>query len=238
MESLKISVLPWLLYPCFVTENATKLANKILNLETKTVGNTNLLVTDEIFLKLKNSSSNLLIAVNLCVLSESWKNTEDIAEWLTEIANTPEVFHKTIFQFLLAVFMRNFEFCSVSVTCLHILTKTVKTFKTLANNLLILLLYKLPQTQDSVLHFEILKALPKFATREENVLLVRLTIDSLSKSSRCLYTFAMSLMFEMWKGDNRFYVHLEKFLAEPRELPDWEYYVTKSFILKEICSVR
>lgn len=240
LQCLKTSVLPWLLYPSFLTENAKKLANKIINwqAESKIFQNTHLLYSDNTFLKLKNSTDDLTISASLCVLSESWTNTQKITKWLDDLEKTPDTFQKTIFTFLLAVFMDNFESPDISIKCLRILVENVRTAKTLTNNLLILLLYKLPETQKSYLHLEILKALPKLATREENVVLVKLTVESLGESSRTLYTFAMSLMFEMWKNENRFYGHLEKFLAQTQEMPDWEYYVTKSFILKEICSMR
>lgn len=178
------------------------------------------------------------MAYNLCVLCESWSSTNDIKKWLDNLEKTPVVFQESIFHFLLALTMENFEISDISVRCIHILLENIKMFKNLNNNLLILLLYKLPNVNSSILHFEILKALPKFAVREENVVLVRLTIESLSKSSRILYTLSLSLMFEMWKNDNRFYGYLEKILAEPQDTPDWEYYVTKSFILKEICRIR
>lgn len=240
LQSLKTSVLPWLLYPSFLTESAIKLANRIFNWQAENTisQNTHLLYSDNTFLKLKNSSDDLTISSSLCVLSESWRDTQKITEWLDDLEKTPDTFQKTIFTFLLGIFMDNFETPNISIKCLRILVKNIRSSKTLTNNLLILLLYKLPETQKSDLHLEILKALPKLATREENVVLVKLTVESLSKTSRTLYTFAMSLMFEMWKDDNRFYGHLERFLAEAQEMPDWEYYVTKSYILKEICSIR
>lgn len=233
-------MLPWLLYPCFLTESTTKLADKILNLKAAdtTIQSTRLLFSNTAFSNLKNSASNLMLSSSICSLCEGWKDTNEIVKWLEELEQTPDTFQKALFQFLLALFMEYFAFPHVSVKCLHLLVQSVRTYKYSANNLLILLLYKLPTTTNSTLHFEILKALPKLAVKEENVVLVRLTVESLGKGSLSLQTFAMSLMFEMWRDDNRFYGHLERVLAEPQDVPDWEYYVAKSYILKEICSIR
>lgn len=239
LANLKCSVLPWLLYPCFLSQNAKESANKIIEWQATNTSskNTHLLLSDSTFSKLKNSNYNLTLAYNLCLLCESWSNTNDITNWLDELQKTPVSFQMNIFPFLLALFMEYFQVTDISIKCLHLLVENVKSFKTLTNNLLILLLYKLPTTKDSVLHLEILKSLPKLSVRDENVVLVRLTIDSLSKSSRVLFNFSMSLMLEMWKNDSKFYGQLEKILAEPQDTPDWEYYVNKSFILKEICTI-
>lgn len=240
LENLKTAVLPWVLYPCFLTEHARKSANTILDWHSTSCISkaTHLLLSDQTFLKFKSSNQSLMLAFHACILCESWSNTNQITKWLEEVERTSTTFQKSIFQFLTALALKNFDTPSISVKCLYILLENIRTDKTLRNNLLILLLYKLPYTKNSALHYETLKALPKLAVREENIALVRLTIESLSKGSRVLYTFAMSLMFEIWKVDNRFYSHLEKILAEPQDAPDWEYYVTKSFILKEICSIR
>lgn len=217
-----------------------KLANKILDWHTEncTLKNTHLLLSDVTFLKLKDTNPNVILSTNLCMLIESWSDTNDIIKWLIELENTPITFQKDIFLFIQALFLKYFEIEDISLKCLHILINSVMSYQNLTNNLLILLLYKLANTRNSKLHLEILKALPKLTIRDENVVLIRLTIESLSKSSRVLYNFSMFLMFEMWKRNNKFYGHLEKMLAEPQDAPNWKYYVNKSVILKEICKIR
>lgn len=240
LHRVKVAVLPWLLYPCFLMEKTKTLAEHIINFaeKTETPQCSENMSSSKTFSILKHTSSTLLLSFSLGELSESWINENDVDNWLKELEKTPLGFKKSVFPFLLALFMKYFEKPVISIKCLHFLTEVVRTYKTWPNNLLILLLYKLPTTTNSTLHYHILKTLPKLASRDENALLVRLTIESLSKTSPDLQTFSISLLYDMWKEDNKFYLHLERVLSEPPENPTWEYYVTKSYVLKEICLAK
>lgn len=193
---------------------------------------------NEIYNELKCSTGVLETSVNLCVTFESWKDENDTISWLNEVEKSPAVFVKRIINFLLGLFISDYKQVEVNIKCLQILMDCFKKFPNLTNNLLALVLFKLSKTTNSKLHFELLKALPEFATKKENVQLVALTLQSLTGNFGELHVFVMQLLLELWEKDSRCYDYLEKVLIHEPQVFVWEYYVVKAEILKQICVKR
>lgn len=240
LQCIKASVLPWTVYPCMLDSDALNLAKQILtyseNINPESVTKT--IDSNKLFCQLKNTNHALQLSVKLKVLQESWHSEHDILNWLNKLELSQTTFLKHITDFLMGIFISDFDLVEINIKCLQILKKYFRTFPAVTNNLLVLILFKLSKTINSKLHFELLKSLPEMAVQKENVQLVALTLQSLTGNFGELHTFIMDCFLRLWEEDNRCYTYLEKVLVnEPRTFVE-EYYIVKAKILNEICLKR
>lgn len=240
LESIKASLLPWILYPnlqdTYTMETAEKILAHTKKLNTKFVSEK--IWANSSFNVLKNCGEHAEIALNLCVTAESWRDEKDLKTWLEKVEPSKTITAKKCFNFLSAILISDFSDCTINTTALKILIKSFQNNRDAANNLLVLVLHKLSKTTDSELNFELLKALPKMASRKENLQLILLTLDSLKKGSGDLQTLALRLFYNLWEEDNKYYCYLEKILVEESSNKSSDYYIAKANIFVELCQKR
>ncbi|KAJ8977316.1 hypothetical protein NQ317_009334 [Molorchus minor] len=237
LETLKASLLQWLVAPSILTAQANELANNILlyienfkpmNIEERQ----SFRKYSEEFCKrhetIISANSEVFLYCQICLLLGHFSEEDNILRWLERLQNAPLSFIRSIYHFLCARIYQKKAF--------SILLNYIEHNKLLSSQLLTLILYKLSETKDSQLHFALLKALPKMVVLKENIPKVIVTIQAISIGTTDLYNFGLSLMFEAWKVEPKCYSYLENMLVR-YNFPEkkWESYVTKAYTLKELC---
>lgn len=240
LEAIKASLLPWILYPNLQDTYTMETTEKILacTKQPKTESISEKIQTNFTFNLLKNCAEHTETALNLCITAESWKDENDLKTWLEKLEQSKTLSTKRIFNFVSAILIGDFSDSSINTAALKISLKCFQNHRDTANNLLVLVLHKLSKTTDSELNFELLKALPKMASRKENLQLVLLTLDSLKKGTGDLQTFALRLFYDLWKENNKYYCYLEKILVEQSSNQNSDYYIAKANIFMELCQKR
>lgn len=175
--------------------------------------------------------------LSLSVVYEIWDDTPQIIEWLDSVEQIPDLLFQKISSVINGLLIAEFDETEINIKALKILLKFSQT-KPPANNLLVLILYKLSKTKDPSLHFELLNAIPKMAAYKENLQLIVLTLESLTNGVHELRTLAMKLFYDLWLENNKCYSFLEKVLVSKAPTGFSDYYVVKANILEQLSKER
>jgi hypothetical protein len=241
---VKHSLLQWIANPSSLISDAVKQANTLFSfLEKNTVCSSHIkdfVKFCEHFEQFIITNSDIYTAKQLYILLQNWKNDEDILIWLTKLQNVPIFFTVKIVDFLFGLFLTNFDEPDINLKVFELILKCVGYKKILAANVLTAILYRLTNTTDSKLHYQLLKAVPRMAVVKDNMQKIVSTIQALSKGGSTLRTFSTTLMLDLWKIDHKCYSCLENLLISPYASQGnrWEFYVTRAYVLKELCALK
>lgn len=183
----------------------------------------------------QNTNQQLHFIIEICKLFEDKENIEaNILHILKYAENSSLLFLKYLYIFITGIFLCDYNE-DIVLKCLSLLLKYVSVNAEVATNVLTLILYKLANTRDSKIHFELLKAIPKMGIMKENVQIILSTLHVLASSSPKMKTFTMYLFYELWSCDTKYYPYLQKLLLEDNPSDKANSVVTKAHILKELC---
>lgn len=242
LESLKASLLQWLANPSILTAEANKVAHKMFiyieKYKDMFTDNSNF----ENFVckhrRLINTNKTAFVSVEICMLLQHL-NENSLLKWIENVEQSPPCLMIDLYNLLCGLFLSNKLQSEETIRIFTLILKNVEVNMMLSTQLLTLILYKLSNTTDPKLHVVLLKAFPKTVLLRENIPKVMAVVQALSKVSANLYNFSLSLAFDVWKVDNKCYSYLENMLIQncfPEK--EWDSYVTKSFILKELCEIK
>ncbi|XP_044265602.1 uncharacterized protein LOC123011943 [Tribolium madens] len=235
---IKSVLLQWMSSPSDLISDNLKLINEIFALlETDEKNLTRLRGFTKLYKNHQNliiTNSDVYFSLQTYIILEQCRNLQDLVVFLDKLGKTPDFFLLKFYNFLLGLFLTEFETPLIASKVFDLLLKC--TFLK-SSNLLTVILYKLTKTTDSHLHLKLLKALPKLATKD-NLQVIIATIQALNRGPNHLKTFSTSLMFELWTSDNKIYPYLEQLLVAPWQPPchKSEFYVTRAHILRELCA--
>nr|CAI5845101.1 unnamed protein product [Callosobruchus analis] len=242
LQTLNASLLQWMVNPCLLIQDALKVAETILSshgIEDQPFDNLQLLNFIETNHTILSSNNDVYISLHLCDLSYKLRNENTMEDFLENMKHTPYSFQKHIFDFLCGMFLVETLDANIQQKIFTLMQTYVQKNVTLTKKLLTLVLFKLSRVKDPILHYQLLKVLPTLVVLRENVPKVMATLRALSKGSVDLFNFCLSLMYQAWKIDNKCYTYLESMLTQecfPEKRR--EFYVTKTFVLKELCEKK
>lgn len=240
---LKVNLLNWILYPSILTNDCidiiNELYNALSNCNNEIIKNVDSSTVVNKYISLyQNTNQQLHFIIEVCKLFDMDDSTNaNILHILKFAGNSSLIFLKHMYIFIAGIFLCDYNEDIIS-KCLSLLLKYVSVNSETASNVLTLILYKLANTRDSKIHFELLKAIPKMGIVKENVPAILSTLHVLANSSSKMKTFTMYLFYELWSCDTKYYQYLQKLLLEDNPLDKANFVVTKAHILKEICKKK
>ncbi|KAJ8962679.1 hypothetical protein NQ318_001075 [Aromia moschata] len=242
LESLKASLLQWIVCPSLLIKHANEVANDIFTYIEgyKPIPAEKLLFKEFAtqYETIIGANSEVFISCEVCLLLQQFSNENDILEWLDRLKEAPFELIKKIYHLLCGLFLTKYSSPKLSTKIFSIILNYVEKNKILSSQMLTMILYKLSNTKDAQLHFVLLKAMPKMVVLRENIPKVMSTLQAISQGSPDLYNFSLSLMFDAWKVEPKCYYYLENLLVQYNVTKNWEGNVTKAFILKELCKIK
>ncbi|KRT86489.1 hypothetical protein AMK59_769, partial [Oryctes borbonicus] len=238
-QCLKINLLNWILYPSVLTNDCIDVVYElynVLNTPSDEIIDKNESTNHNRYILLyQNTNQQLHFIIEVCQLLEDKEHLDaNIMHILKYANNSPLLFLKHTYIFIAGIFLCDYNEDIIS-KCLYLLLKYVSVNNEIASNVLTLILYKLANTRDSKIHFELLKAIPKMGIVKENIQIILSTLHVLASSSTKMKTFTMYLFYELWCSDTRYYLYLQKLLIEDNPSDKANFVVTKAHILKELC---
>ncbi|KAK7868003.1 hypothetical protein R5R35_010177 [Gryllus longicercus] len=242
-KMLEYSLLPWLVFPSYLTGEAVQLGSEILSLisDLKTwSAHTGKILSNKYFDILRAVDSHVDRAVHLSRLGEIWQsNPSSVEEWLSRVSMTPKPFVEKLNFALSALLMQPFDNNEVQKEVLVLLLSLVEHHNELSGSLLTVILYKLSNETEPKVLLELLRSLTQMAVLKENVALILHTLETM-KSRHVLRSVVVDLYLRLWKIENRCYPYLEKLLQETPKDADlsWEFEIAKAAVIKEICETR
>lgn len=240
LDALKASLLQWLANPSILTAEANEIANnmfayieKCKNLSRKDIDFENFVNENRTLI---NTNKTVFTSVEITLLLPHLAEENNFLEWINIVDQGPNCLITDLYHFLCGLFLTSKLNSEIVIKIFDLILKNIEINKTLTSQILTLILFKLTNTTDSKLHFVLLKSFPKMVMLRENIPKVMAALQALSKASVDLYNFSLSLIFDVWKLDNKCYSYLENMLIQNNfSEKKWDTYVTKSFILKELC---
>ncbi|CAG9764402.1 unnamed protein product [Ceutorhynchus assimilis] len=244
--ALKSTLLHWLASPCILTQSALRIAKDILNLndyvcrKRPSVMISRLSIHEFHYLTFCNPEISL--GLHLGIKIEFCKNENEIIALLESFEEAPVFYLKSCFSFLCGMLLNSkfSEDCKVKV--LSIILKCSSFHLEFLPNVFTLILYLLSNTQNSKLPFELLKALPPMVMINENLPKVITILQAISKHSCALNSFALRLLYDTWKIENKCYSILESVaLQSPSALTKddiLERNITRAYIFMKLSEKR
>lgn len=238
------SLLHWIANPTLLTSTAISIANDIVRHISNSRGKrTSGIVLEDLFnvdYKLILTNNEVYTAIKLTIMASNWKDNNDVKIWIEKLKKAPILFLIKIVHFLGGIFLCEFGDSTINIQIYELILKCLKCDKTLAALILTLNLYKLSNTNDSMLHYALLQSLPQMGVIRDNIQKIVSTIKILHQGRDALKTYSMSLMFDLWNIENKCYSHLETFLIGEYDgsCLKWEYSITKANILKQLCAEK
>lgn len=241
---MKTNLLNWILYPSILTNDSIDIINELYHAlnsvdnESVTIEKDDSSRPNKYVQWFQNTNQQLHFTIEICKLLEDKENfNSNILHILKYADSSSFLFLKHLHIFITGIFLCDYNEEIVS-KCLCLLLKYVSINSEVASNILTLILYKLANTRDSKIHFELLKAIPKMGIMKENVQVILSTLHILASSSPKMKTFTMYLFYELWCCDTKYYPYLQKLLLEDNPPDKDNFIVTKAHILKEICKKK
>nr|CAH7734619.1 unnamed protein product [Callosobruchus chinensis] len=242
LQTLNASLLQWMVNPCLLIQDALKVAETIFSfssIQDQTFDNSQLINFIETNHMILSSNSDVYISLHLCDISHKLRSEHALENFLENLKHTSYSFQKHIFDFLCGLFLVDSLDGNMQQNIFTVIQTYVQKNVALTTKVLTLVLFKLSQAKDPILHYELLKSLPTLVVLRENIPKVMATLRAFSKGSADLFNFSLSLMYHAWKIDNKCYPYLESMLTQecfPEKRR--EFYITKTYILKELCEKK
>lgn len=243
LYTLKASLLQWLASSSILTPEASEMSKNVFAYIEKCKDSPFKDADFENFVnenrRLIETNKTVFMSVEICLLLPHLEEENNFFKWIKKVEQSPNSLIVGLYHFLCGLFLSNNLKSEIVIRIFDLILKNVDINKMLTTQVLTLILFKLTNTTDSNLHFVLLKAFPKMVMLRENIPKVMAALQALSKASVDLYNFSLSLMFDVWKLDNKCYSYLENMLIQNNfSEKKWDTYVTKSLILKELCESK
>ncbi|XP_030766765.1 focadhesin isoform X2 [Sitophilus oryzae] len=243
--AIKSSLLLWLAVPSLLTQDALRIANNILGMETFICRERPKILAS----RLNNSQCDyfffcnpeLFLSLQLGFKIECTRNKK-FSVWLDGLNEAPVYFSVRIFPTLCGFLHLKNLHSENKIRLLSLITKCSTIHTELAPTVLNNILYHLSNTKDNKFQFELLKALPSMACEKENIPKITATIEAIVGESIPLSSIARELMYMTWEIDTKCYSNLENLLLTKRRdaLNTYlaEDLTSKAYIIKKLAEKR
>ncbi|XP_037941942.1 focadhesin-like [Teleopsis dalmanni] len=236
-------IIQWMSQTAFIPPEGMTLAHqiikKILSLSNNTSSYESPTRTKELKpAQIRYFHTDIAIAFDLANLVESFDESEfkdvfNFVDTLNVKSNT--AFCERLHLFLRALFLSHEPSIDCWFKIYESLLEIIKINSNIAYDFLMTYIFKLAHEHNPEVQLELLRGLPGFAVSKDNVPMILSTIRKLTTENA---SFCLDLYMRLWRVDPRTYTFLCKLLSLPNKNKDWEFIVTRTNTIKEICNEK
>ncbi|CAH2089126.1 unnamed protein product [Euphydryas editha] len=237
--------LQWLHLPSYLTNNALKVAAKIVDIHQNTQSpDPGLLIanlkSNETFQALVQVDKDLYIYYKLLNTWESLKDNDDkLKSWIEGLLSVNDQLKLELLTFFVGVVTEREVNLDIVLKVIRLLVDLVRVKKEVSVTVLPVLLYKIANDVRPAVKMECLKGLPLMATTKENVPALVAILNKLKVGRGVPTSFLIMLYTSLAETQARCFPYLQEALgdAPPAELK-WELDAARAHAVLKICELR
>ncbi|XP_026492540.2 focadhesin isoform X1 [Vanessa tameamea] len=237
--------LQWLHLPSYLTNNALKVASKIVDIHQESKNpDTGLLIanlkSNATFQALVHVDKELYVYYKLLNTWERLRDNEDkLKSWIEGLMNTNEQLKLELLTFFIGIVMDRHGNLDIVLKCIRLIIDLVRVKKEVSVTVLPVLLYKIANDVRPGVKLECLKGLPLMATTKENVPALVAILNKLKVGRGVPISLLIMLYTSLAETQARCFPYLQETLSEssPAELK-WELDAARAQAVLKICELR